>query len=60
MRKVSEEAKRDIKDVIDHILRDEFPLEMKVNFLTDHFVALFERVDEKEYEKALYVHQTID
>lgn len=57
MRAVSSEAKTGIKEVLTAVINDPFPVEMKVKYLTEHFVALLEHLDEPEYEKSVYDEQ---
>ena len=54
MRKVKEDAKKSFRELIERIMKDEFPVEIKAKYLTDHFVALFEHLDEPKYEQGIY------
>lgn len=54
MKPVSQEAKKGIKEVLTAVINDPFPTEMKVKYLTEHFVAILEHLDEKDYQESVY------
>lgn len=54
MRKLSKEGRAGIKQILNAILKDNFPVEMKIEYLTEHFATLFEHIDEKAYERSIY------